>query len=88
MGKRSSFERIERDFYPTPVAAVLPLLTWLPQAPFTFAEPCAGAGSLIQHLEVMSSGRCIFAGDIALAALGIRPIVSADMFAGGCRWLI
>ena len=29
MGKRSSFERIERDFYPTPFAAVPPLLQFL-----------------------------------------------------------
>ena len=25
MGKRSDFERVERDFYPTPYEAVLPL---------------------------------------------------------------
>ena len=38
MGKRSSFERIERDFYPTPVEAVRPLLSHL--APGTrFVEP-------------------------------------------------
>ena len=29
MGKRSSFERIPRDFYPTPEAAVPPLLPFL-----------------------------------------------------------
>ena len=26
MGKRSNFERISKDFYPTPVAAVPPLI--------------------------------------------------------------
>ena len=29
MGKRSDFERIPRDFYPTPYKAVLPLLPHL-----------------------------------------------------------
>ena len=28
MGKRSDFERRERDFYPTPEEAVLPLLSY------------------------------------------------------------
>jgi len=40
MGKRSDFERVERDFYPTPEAAVLPLLPHLPDSYFTFIEPC------------------------------------------------
>ena len=39
MGKRSSFERRERDFYPTPRAAVLPLIPHL-RGIRTFAEPC------------------------------------------------
>ena len=50
MGKRSNFERVERDFYPTPVSAVLPLLAVVP--PFiNFLEPCAGDGALVKHLE-------------------------------------
>lgn len=49
MGKRSNFERRERDFYPTPYKAVLPLLPCL--SPKTrFCEPCAGAGDLIDHI--------------------------------------
>ena len=31
MGKRSDFERKPRDFYPTPMEAVEPLLEHLPQ---------------------------------------------------------
>ena len=50
MGKRSDFERKPRDFYPTPIEAVEPLLPHLPEG-FTFAEPCAGNGALIEHLE-------------------------------------
>jgi len=30
MGKRSDFERVERDFYPTPLDAVKPLIPHLP----------------------------------------------------------
>ena len=50
MGKRSDFERIERDYYPTPAAAVEPLLRHL-EGSEIFTEPCAGDGALIEHLE-------------------------------------
>jgi len=50
MGKRSDFERKPRDFYPTPIEAVYPLLEHLEEN-FLFAEPCAGDGALINHLE-------------------------------------
>jgi hypothetical protein len=49
MGKRSNFERVERDFYPTPLAAVLPLVPHLPDS-FSYWEPCAGDGALIDHI--------------------------------------
>lgn len=62
MGKRSSFERVERDFYPTPHEAVLPLLPHL--APGTrFVEPCAGDGALIDALD-RAGHRCTYAFDI------------------------
>jgi hypothetical protein len=50
MGKRSDFVRVERDYYPTPEAAVLPLLPHLPYGSM-FIEPCAGDGRLVRHLE-------------------------------------
>jgi len=64
MGKRSSgFERSPRDFYPTPQAAVPPLIPHL-RGVRTFAEPCCGDGALVRHLE--SHGlRCTYAGDIS-----------------------
>jgi hypothetical protein len=63
VGKRSNFERVPRDFYPTPPAAVLPLIPYL-RGIRTFAEPCAGAGALVRHLE--SHGLCcVYQGDIA-----------------------
>jgi hypothetical protein len=49
MGKRSDFERVERDFYPTPLAAVEPLLPHLPIG-FSYVEPCAGDGALCRAL--------------------------------------
>ena len=62
MGKRSDFERKPRDFYPTPFAAVEPLIDHLPKG-FTFAEPCAGDGQLCRHLEHFG-GDCMWASDI------------------------
>ena len=68
MGKRSDFERKPRDFYPTPMEAVKPLLEHLPKD-FTFAEPCAGNGALIEHLE--TKGICMWASDIEPQTEGI-----------------
>jgi hypothetical protein len=50
MGKRSSFERVPRDFYPTPYEAVVPLLPHL-DPDSLFCEPCVGDGALAKHLE-------------------------------------
>jgi hypothetical protein len=62
MGKRSNFERREADFYPTPRAAVAPLIPHL-RGIRSFAEPCAGDGALIRHLESFGL-RCAYSGDI------------------------
>ena len=67
MGKRSDFERIERDYYPTPKAAVLPLLPHL-QGNEIFVEPCGGAGHLIRHLEEE--------GLVCGAAFDLKPQIS------------
>ena len=62
MGKRSDFERVERDFYPTPMSAVLPLVPFL--KPNTiFVEPCAGNGILIDHIQAYGH-KCTFGIDI------------------------
>jgi len=39
MGKRSDFERIPRDYYPTPIEAVEPLIAHLPYEKFDYVEP-------------------------------------------------
>lgn len=62
MGKRSNFKRIKDDFYPTPLAAVVPLIPYLGGIR-SFAEPCAGDGALVRHLEGFGL-RCVYSGDI------------------------
>jgi hypothetical protein len=75
MGKRSpgQFERKPRDLYPTPYAAVPPLLPHL-QPRTRFIEPCAGDGRLIGYLQEH--------GHICEAAFDIAPqdrcIITAD----------
>jgi len=65
MGKRSDFKRVPRDYYPTPIQAVEPLITHLPYS-FNYLEPCAGDGRLISHISQLTSGlgECIGAYDI------------------------
>ena len=66
MGKRSNFERIERDFYPTPLEAVRPLVPHLLPGPIDYIEPCAGDGALIKHLRQLLPGHiaCYWASDL------------------------
>jgi len=63
MGKRSDFARVERDFYPTPYAGVVPLLPHL-KAGTKFHEPCYGRGHLADHLE-KNGHHCAEWGDIS-----------------------
>lgn len=58
MGKRSSFERKPRDYYPTPINAVKPLIPHLPEN-FCFVEPCAGDGRLVEHLVYLTDNKAI-----------------------------
>lgn len=62
MGKRSSFKRKPRDFYPTPYEAVEPLLPHL-KAETRFAEPCCGDMQLVRHLNKHGHS-CYWASDI------------------------
>ncbi len=75
MGKRSDFDRIPRDFYPTPLEAVLPLLPHLDPGT-TFAEPCAGDGALVDHLQE-AGHKCVWESDIAPQ----RSMMEADALA-------
>lgn len=62
MGKRSDFPRRKHDAYDTPYSAVLPLLPHL-HGVSTFAEPCAGQGYLVGHLQRHGLA-CAYEGDI------------------------
>lgn len=67
MTKRAyeKFPRVADDFYPTPEAAVKPLLYWLQRDGIkTFAEPCVGDGSLHRYLET-NGFRCTAWGDVS-----------------------
>lgn len=90
MGKRSNFERVARDFYPTPYEAVISLLPHL-DAGTRFDEPCAGDGALIAHLE-RHGHYCAGASDIeprcdadAMDALTLRDCVG-DFFITNPPW--
>ena len=71
MGKRSDFTRFERDYYQTPIIAVMPLLPHLPRCT-RFYEPCAGDGQLANILEEMGGHYCTEAWDIEPQAGWIR----------------
>lgn len=62
MGKRSNFVRRKHDAYDTPYSAVVPLLPHL-HGVSSFAEPCAGQGYLVGHLQ-RNGYRCAYEGDI------------------------
>jgi hypothetical protein len=79
MGKRSEgFERRASDYYPTPYAAVVPLLPHLPPA-VRFIEPCAGDGRLVGHLE-RHGHLCVDAFDIAPQSEHIRQADALKMW--------
>lgn len=63
MGKRSDFERVDRDFYPTPAAPVLDLAPYLSDVQ-GYVEPCAGDGQLVERLEGLGH-LCTFAADLS-----------------------
>lgn len=65
MGKRSNFKRKPRDYYPTPIEAVAPLIDHLPLT-FDYIEPCAGDYRLAEHIGVLTNGhgKCLYACDI------------------------
>lgn len=79
MGKRSDYKRKERDFYPTPLKAVEPLLPHLYSKGVDYSEPCAGDGALIKHLGEHGH-TCVNAYDIEPQNTGIlkRDALSLD----------
>jgi hypothetical protein len=85
LGKRSSFKRIEKDFYETPREAVFPLLPYITHIR-RFAEPCAGSGKLIKWLtyESLYASWC---SDIERDARTYQyPIMEFDCFITNPPW--
>lgn len=84
MGKRSNFERVERDYYPTPIEAVEPLIDHLPLF-FDYVEPCAGDGRLIDHILTLTGGTgdCLYACDIEPQRDDIVQFDALDIDFGG-----
>lgn len=78
MGKRSDYIRKPRDYYPTPLAAVKPLIPHLPQS-FMFAEPCAGDGRLVNHIESLTDSACAWASDIEPQSEDIETLDAFDL---------
>ena len=69
MGKRSKYERHDRDFYATPPEAVDALLPYIDHVTI-YDEPCAGDGALMIALG-RANKKIIFAGDIEPQSVGI-----------------
>jgi hypothetical protein len=72
VGKRSDFERVERDFYPTPPEPVFDLSPFL-RGVRGFCEPCVGNGQLAESLTRLGH-------DLVLAC-DIEPIEEAAAYA-------
>ena len=65
MGKRSNFERIDKDLYRTfDKRAGDALRPYLPHA-CTYVEPCCGHGDLIKNLSRFPNIRCVRSTDIS-----------------------
>ena len=74
-----------RGFWPTPRAAVAPLIPYLPRRA-RYGEPCAGNGALIEHLlDLWPAGRCVWASDLEPQAPGIDDLAVADITADQAR---
>lgn len=85
MGKRSTFKRRKHDAYYTPVEPVIPLLPHL-DGVYTFAEPCAGDGRLIFHLQGFGL-MCTHAGDITWGQDALTtPIPTVDAIITNPPW--
>lgn len=84
MGKRSNFVRRERDYYPTPIKAVEPLMDHLPYS-FDYVEPCAGDGRLVEHLRSLSGGHseCVLASDIEPRVSWVNQVDALEIDFGG-----
>ena len=79
---------VAADFYPTPRAAVLPLIPYLRAGSGPLPSRAAGDGDLVRHLELFGL-RCVYAGDIGTGqdALALDSITAAPTRSSRIRLL-
>ena len=77
MGKRSSYERRDKDFYETPVEALKPLLPHLPQK-FIYSEPCYGGGAIERGMKSLGYDNCSWRSDLYPAEKGVLCLDAAE----------
>ena len=84
MGKRSNFIRLKGDFYRTPKKAVDVLCSHI-ERNFTYHEPCAGDGALIEALNLYQIP-CVYKNDIEPKHKEIKKqdAFDLDKCAGDC----
>ena len=81
MGKYSDYTRRPRDFYPTPLEAVKPLIPHLPSQ-FTFIEPCAGNSALTNNiLTLCPEAECLAEYDLEPQNEDIETLDARDLTA-------
>ena len=84
--RRPGFRHRERDDYPTPWQAVVPLLRLLKPG-VKFVEPCCGDGQLAGHLQ-RAGHTCVGAYDLPVDARIARYVIEPDtIFITNSPWL-
>ena len=88
MSKRTpGLKRNDRDFYPTPEKAVLPLVRHLAVGA-TYWEPCLGEGDLVRALHKHGMVTCVGASDTKVGAENLtrEHIDGAELFITNPPW--
>lgn len=93
MGKRSRFERVERDYYrtfdPRAGEALKPFVKYGDM----YVEPCAGDGSLIKNLDRIGLS-CAYAFDKSPQVGFVKSLdalsedANLDLYTDACEWII
>lgn len=76
MGKRSEFDRKDKDFYETPLSAIMPLLEVIKEGS-SYIEPCAGNGAFIYQVD-FSLLSCCAAYDAYASDYNLEESSTAD----------
>lgn len=92
MGKRSNFDRKDKDFYVTPIEAVRPLIPHIPLS-LDFIDPCCGDGAIgkafseliLQQLRV-DCDLFDYGGNILADATTTKYNLSAEFFITNPPW--